>query len=185
MGVADWIILAFLMFSTVAAAYQGFFREAFRLAGLIVGYLLAAWQYHRLAELFAPYLKSLWIGEIAGFLIIFFAVLILAGVAGRIARWVMKESGLTTIDRILGGVLGLLKGVLVVAVVLTAMAAFAPAAKWLAGSELAPYFLVGGRAAVWLAPSELRNRFYQGLDYLRKVHSTTEGTQAQPAGPSK
>jgi membrane protein required for colicin V production len=185
MGVADWIILAFLVVSTVAAAYQGFFREAFRLAGLIVGYLLAAWQYHRLAERFAPYLKSLWIGEIAGFLIIFFAVLILAGVAGRIARWVMKESGLTTIDRILGGALGLLKGVLVVAVVLTAMAAFAPAARWLAGSELAPYFLVGGRAAVWLAPSELRSRFYQGLDYLRKVHSAAEGTQAQPAGPSK
>jgi membrane protein required for colicin V production len=185
MGVADWIILAFLVFSTVAAAFQGFFREAFRLAGLIVGYLLAAWQYHRLAEWFAPYLKSAWIGEIAGFLIIFFAVLILAGLAGRLTRWVMKESGLTTIDRILGGVLGLLKGVLVVAVILTAMAAFAPAAKWLAGSELAPYFLVGGRAAVWLAPSELRNRFYQGLDYLRKVHSATEGTQAQPAGPSK
>jgi membrane protein required for colicin V production len=185
MGVADWIILAFLVFSTVAAAFQGFFREAFRLAGLIVGYLLAAWQYHRLAEWFAPYLKSAWIGEIAGFLIIFFAVLILAGLAGRLTRWVMKESGLTTIDRILGGVLGLLKGVLVVAVILTAMAAFAPTAKWLAGSELAPYFLVGGRAAVWLAPSELRNRFYQGLDYLRKVHSATEGTQAQPAGPSK
>jgi membrane protein required for colicin V production len=184
MGVADWIILAFLLVSTAMAAFQGFFREAFKLAGLVVGYLLAAWQYQRLAEWFAPYLKSAWIGEIAGFLVIFFAVLILAGVAGRIARWVMKEAGLTTIDRILGGVLGLLKGVLVVAVVMTAMATFAPAAKWLAGSELAPYFLVGGRAAVWLAPSELRNRFYQGLDYMRKVHSATEGTP-HPTGPSK
>ncbi|MBZ5654507.1 MAG: CvpA family protein [Acidobacteriia bacterium] len=182
MGVADWIILAFLIFSTTAAAFQGFFREAFKLAGLVVGYLLAAWQYHRLAEWFAPHLKSVWIGEIAGFLVIFFAVLILASVAGRIARWMMKEAGLTTIDRILGGVLGMLRGVLVVAVVLTAMAAFAPASKWLAGSELAPYFLVGGRAAVWLAPSELRNRFYQGLDYLRKVHAAAE---PQPARPSK
>jgi hypothetical protein len=51
------------------------------------------------------------------------------------------------------------------------MAAFAPAAKWLEGSQLAPYFLVGGRAAIWLAPPELRQRFYQGLDYMRKVHS--------------
>jgi membrane protein required for colicin V production len=185
MSVADWVILAFLVFSTVAAAYQGFFREAFRLAGLIVGYLLAAWQYQRLAQWFAPHLKSVWVAEIAGFLIIFFAVLLLAGLAGRITHWVMKEAGLTTIDRILGGVLGLLKGVLVVAIVLTAMAAFAPAAKWLAGSELAPYFLVGGRAAVWLAPSELRNRFYQGLDYLRKVHAAAEGPQPQPARPSK
>src|ERR1019366_4238977 len=128
MSIADWIILGFLVFSVTGAAIEGFFHEAFMLAG---------WQYHRLADWFAPHLKSPWLGEIAGFLIIFFAVLIVAGFAGRIARWAMKKAGLSTIDRILGAVLGLLRGVLVVAVVLTAMAAFAPAAKWLAGSELA------------------------------------------------
>jgi membrane protein required for colicin V production len=185
MSVADWIILAFIVFSVIGAALDGFFHEAFHLAGLIVGYLLAAWQYHRLADWFAPHLKSPWVGEIAGFLIIFFAVLILAGFAGRIARWLMKKAGLSTIDRILGAVLGLLRGALVVAIVLTAMAAFAPAAKWLAQSQLAPYFLVGGRAAIWLAPSELRQRFYQGLDYLRHAPSTTDAIHPKPAEPSK
>ena len=185
MSVADWIILAFMVFSVIGAAMEGFFHEAFHLAGLVVGYLLAAWQYHRLADWFAPHLKSPWVGEIAGFLIIFFAVLILAGFAGRIARWLMKKAGLSTIDRILGAVLGLLRGALVVAIVLSAMAAFAPAAKWLAESQLAPYFLVGGRAAVWLAPSELRQRFYQGLDYLRHAPSATEAIHPKPAEPSK
>jgi membrane protein required for colicin V production len=174
MSIADWIILGFLAFSVTAAAIEGFFHEAFSLAGLVVGYLLAAWQYHRLADWFAPHLKSLWFGEVAGFLIIFFAVLIVAGLAGRIARWAMKEAGLSTIDRIMGAVLGLLKGVLVVAIVLTAMTALAPAAKWLAGSQFAPYFLVGGRAAIWVAPPELRQRFYQGLDYMRQVHSAAD-----------
>ena len=185
MSVADWIILAFMVFSVIGAAMEGFFHEAFHLAGLVVGYLLAAWQYHRLADWFAPHLKSPWVGEIAGFLIIFFAVLILAGFAGRIARWLMKKAGLSTIDRILGAVLGLLRGALVVAIVLSAMAAFAPAAKWLAESQLAPYFLVGGRAAIWLAPSELRQRFYQGLDYLRHAPSATEAIHPKPAEPSK
>jgi membrane protein required for colicin V production len=175
MGVADWIILAFLVFSVAGAAMEGFFREAFGLAGLVLGYLLAAWRYQRLAEWFAPHLKSQWLGEIAAFLIIFFAVLLAAGVAGRMARWIVKEAGLSALDRFLGGVLGLLRGSLVVAVVLVAMAAFAPAAKWLAGSELAPYFLVAGRAAIWVAPSELRHRFYQGLDYL---HAHSEPTPA-------
>jgi membrane protein required for colicin V production len=179
MSIADWIILAFLMFSVIAAAIEGFFREAFGLAGLVVGYIVAAWQYHRLANWFAPYLKSPWVGEIAGFLIIFFAVLIVAGAAGHIARWAMKKAGLSTIDRVLGAVLGLLKGVLVVAIVLTAVTAFAPAARWLADSEFAPYFLVGGRAAIWLAPSELRNRFYQGLDYVRQIHAAADKTQPQ------
>ena len=139
----------------------------------------------RLANWFAPHLKSPWVGEIAAFLIIFFAVLILAGFAGRIARWLMKKAGLSTIDRILGAVLGLLRGALVVAVVLTAMAAFAPAEKWLAESQLAPYFLVGGRAAVWLAPSELRQRFYQGLEFLRHAPSATEAVHPKPLDPSR
>src|SRR5271170_4321326 len=160
MSIADWIIIAFLVFSVAAAAIEGFFHEAFKLVGLVVGYLLAAWQYHRLAAWFAPHLKSPWLGEIAGFLIIFFAVLIVAGFAGRIARWAMKKVGLSTIDRFLGAVLGLLRGVLVVAIVLTAVAAFTPAAECLGRSQLAPYFLVGGRAAIWVAPSELRQRFY-------------------------
>jgi len=185
MGVADWIILAFLAFSVIGAAVEGFFHEAFHLAGLVVGYLLAAWQYQRLAGWFAPHLKSPWLGEIAGFLIIFFAVLILAGFAGRLTRWMMKKAGLTTIDRFLGAVLGLLRGALVVAIVLTAAAAFAPAQKWLEQSQLAPYFLVGGRAAIWLAPSELRQRFYQGVDYLRRAPSATDTVHPKPAEPSK
>ena len=185
MGVADWIILAVLVFSVAGAAIEGFFHEAFKLAGLVVGYLLAAWQYRRLADWFAPHLKSPWLGEIAGFLIIFFAVLLVAGFAGRTARWAMKKAGLTVIDRLLGAVLGLLRGALVVAIVLTAMAAFAPAANWLARSQLAPYFLVGGRAAIWLAPSELRHRFYQGLDYMRQIHSAAGSAQPQSSGPSQ
>jgi membrane protein required for colicin V production len=183
MSVADWIILVFLIFSVVGAAIEGFFHEAFHLAGLVAGYVLAAWQYHRLAGWFAPYLKSPWIGEIAAFLIIFFAVLILAGFAGRIARWAMKKAGLSTIDRFLGALLGLLRGALVVAVVLTAMTAFAPAAKWLDDSQLAPYFLVGGRAAIWLAPSELRQRFYQGLDYMRRAPSVMDTGRSKPGAP--
>jgi membrane protein required for colicin V production len=180
MSIADWIIIGFLIFSVAAAAIEGFFHEAFGLAGLVAGYLVAAWQYQRLANWFAPYLKSPWVGEIAAFLIIFFAVLIVFGITGRIARWAMKKAGLSTIDRMLGAVLGMLKGALVVAIVLTAMTAFAPAARWLADSELAPYFLVGGRAAIWLAPSELRQRFYQGLDYMRQVHAAAD--KIQPTG---
>jgi membrane protein required for colicin V production len=177
MTIVDWIILGFLLFSVTAAAIEGFFHELFKLAGLVVGYLLAAWQYQRLAERFAPHLKSPWVGEVAAFLIIFFVVLFVAGMAGRIARFMMKKAGLSTIDRFLGAVLGLLKSVLVVAIVLMVMTAFAPAAKWLDGSQLAPYFLVGGRAAIWFAPSELRSRFYQGLDYMRHVHTETDRYQ--------
>ena len=81
----------------------------------------------------------------------------------------MKEAGLSVVDRVLGAALGLLRGCLVVAIVLTSMAAFTPTSKWLQGSQWAPYFLVVGRAAVWVAPSELRMRFYQGMDLLHRA----------------
>jgi len=165
---ADWIIVAVILLSIIQAASAGFFQEAFGIAGLVFGYLLAAWNYYRVAERFTPYLKSEWLGEIAAFLIIFLGVMILAGIAGRIARWIMKEAGLSFFDRVLGGALGLLRGCLIVAVVLMSMTVFTPTSQSLEGSELAPYFLVLGRAAIWVAPSELRARFYQGLDLLRR-----------------
>jgi membrane protein required for colicin V production len=165
---ADWIIVVVLLISVAQAASEGFFQVAFGIAGLVVGYMLAAWQYHRLADYFAPNLKAPWLGDVLGFLIIFVGVMLIAGIAGRIARWAMKEVGLSFFDRFLGGVLGLIRGSLMIAVVLLGMAAFTPTSKWLDGSELAPYFLVVGRAAIWVAPSELRGRFYQGLDLLRQ-----------------
>jgi membrane protein required for colicin V production len=178
MTVADWIILVVILISVAQAASAGFFQEAFGIGGLVFGYLLAAWQYHRLADALSPHMKSLWLGEIAGFLIIFLGVMIVAGIAGRIARWVMKEAGLSFFDRLLGGALGLLRGCLIVAVVLMSMAAFTPTSRMLAGSELAPYFLVMGRAAIWVAPSELRGRFYQGLDLLRRERQPVQAGAA-------
>jgi membrane protein required for colicin V production len=178
MSGSDWIILLVILVSLIQAASSGFFQEAFGIAGLMFGYLLAAWQYHRLAERFAPYLKSPWLGEMAAFLIIFLAVMILAGMAGRIARWAMKEAGLSFVDRILGGALGLLRGSLIVSVVLVSMTAFTPTSKWLEGSQVAPYFLVVGRAVIWVAPAELRARFYQGLDLLR--HGQQPATAPAP-----
>lgn len=178
MTVVDWLILLVILVAVVHAASEGFFHEAFGIAGLVVGYILAAWQYRRVAARFAPHVKAEWLADIAGFLIIFFAVLIVAGIAGRIARWAVKEVGLSFVDRVLGGALGLVKGCLVVAVMLMGMTAFAPTSQWLVNSAFAPYFLVVGRAAIWVAPAELRGRFYQGLDLLRR------GTQPASAKPA-
>jgi membrane protein required for colicin V production len=177
---ADWIICLVVLLNVVLAAIQGFFSEALTLAGLVVGYLVAAWQYRSLAEWFEKFFKNPWLAEILGFLLIFFGILILFGIAARIARWVMKESGLSGLDRFLGGLLGLAKGGLMVAVILMGMTAFEPTSTFLANSQLAPYFLVIGRAAIWLAPSELRARFDQGLELLRRPPAKLPGNPARP-----
>jgi membrane protein required for colicin V production len=183
MNVADWIILGVVLVSAAVAASEGFFHQAFGIAGLVIGYLLAAWQYHRLAERFAPDLKSPWLGDIAAFVVIFIAVVIVAGIVGRIVRWAVKEAGLSAFDRMLGALLGVVKGALFVSIILMGMTAFTPTSKLLEGSQLAPYLLVVGRAAIWLAPSQLRAKFYQGLDMVRRTHVPDSPMLAPKASP--
>jgi membrane protein required for colicin V production len=179
MTTADWLIIAVILLNVILAAMHGFFAEALSMAGLVVGYLVAAWQYQRLAEWLLSFLNSEMLAEIFGFLIIFFVILMIFSIAGRIARKLMKEVGLSGFDRFLGGLLGLLKGALAVAVILMGMAAFTPTTSLLEKSELAPYFLVVGRAAIWLAPSELRAKFNDGLDFLRHAPRDLSGTPGE------
>jgi membrane protein required for colicin V production len=177
MSIADWVICAVVLVNVVAAAMQGFFSEALSMAGLIVAYLVAAWRYQSFADWLESFLKNPWLAEILGFLIIFFAIVLLFGLAARIARWIMKEDGLSGLDRFLGAVLGLLKGGLMVAVILMGITAFEPTSNLLRNSQLAPYFLVVGRAAIWLAPAELRGRFYQGLGLIHQAPQNLNGTR--------
>ena len=166
---ADWLILLVILLNVVLAAMHGFFAEAFSLAGLVVGYIVAAWQYPRMAGWLESYLKSELLSEIFAFLVIFFVILIAFSIAGRIARKLMKEVGLSAFDRFLGALVGVLKGALAVSVVLMGMTAFTPTSSLLEDSVLAPYFLIAGRAAIWVAPSSLRARFYEGLDFLHRA----------------
>ena len=55
---ADWIILGLVLLNVVSAAIQGFFAEALNMAGLVVGYIVAAWQYQRRANWLATFLKT-------------------------------------------------------------------------------------------------------------------------------
>jgi membrane protein required for colicin V production len=171
MSWADVAIVAVVLLSVMLAAAQGFFFEIFSLAGTVVGYIAAAWGYWRVARWFEPYVKLPWVADLAGFLVIFFAVALLASAIGRLMRATMKEVGLRWFDRLLGAVFGFARGLLVVMVIALALATFAPGSQVLSNSRMAPYFLVVARAAVWLAPTQLRMQFRAGMDALSRLKS--------------
>ncbi len=183
----DWVIIAVVFISVLLAAAQGFFYELFSLAGVVIGYLIAAWGYSRVALWYAPFVKSAWIADFAGFLTIFIAVVLLASIVGRLARLAFKEVGLRWFDRLLGAAFGLVRGVVAVAVLLLALTSFAPDTNLLAQSSIAPYALVVARAAVWVAPGQVRARFYEGLKAVREMRvpdlQAGEGKQNAASAP--
>jgi membrane protein required for colicin V production len=180
MNALDWIIVVLMFFSILLAAAHGFFFEFFSLAGAAGGFLVAAWGYQRLAAWYLPYVKSPPFADLAGFLTIFFVVVLLGGAVARIARWAMREAGLRWVDRLLGGAFGLLRGVIIATVAIMALTAFVPESPELAGSELAAYFQVAGRGASWLTPSVVRQRFHEGVDKLRQGAARMQTPPAKP-----
>lgn len=174
----DWVLLLLILISTFAAAAQGFVSEVFGLAGALVGYVLAAWEYPRVAPWFAKYVSSAWVADIAAFLTIFFCVVLLSGLLARIIRWLVSGVGLRWFDRVLGGVFGAVRGLAIAAVIVLGMAAFAPESPALQHSTIAPYVLILSRTAAWVAPQELRDKFRRGVLILR-----TAGEKAPPVLP--
>ena len=110
MTTADWLIIAVILLNVILAAMHGFFAEALSMAGLVVGYLVAAWQYQRLAEWLLSFLNSEMLAEIFGFLIIFFVILMIFSIAGRIARRLHEGSWPERFRSVSGWVVGLVKG---------------------------------------------------------------------------
>ena len=169
LSIFDWALVLIVGLSVLQAMAQGFVYEFFTLAGVIAGFLLAAWEYPWLAAWYGRYLSSSWAAEIAGFFTIFLAVLLVASVIAKVVRRVVHGVGLRWFDRVLGALFGVVRGTALATVVVLALAAFAPQWGWLQQSRIAPFMLVSGRALIWAAPAALRQRFEKGWDLLRTV----------------
>jgi membrane protein required for colicin V production len=177
----DWVLLAGIGFSVLVAASQGFAYEAFSLAGAVVGFLLAAWEYERLVPWYLPHVRSGAVAALASFLTIFFLVVLAAGVIARLARWAAHSAGLAWFDRLLGAAFGLVRGLIIATVIVMGIAAFRPDSRAVADSALGRYFLVTGRAASWLAPPEVRQKFREGVIAIRTMRERNE----RPGAPER
>jgi len=181
MNALDWFIIVVLGLSALFAAFRGFALEVLSLLGAVFGYLLAAWYFPRVGNWFAPHVSNRAFADGAGFLAIFLAVVIVAGLVGRLISWAMKKVGLRWADRLLGMAFGLVRGSLIVVVVLLGLTSFGIYSKGVAKSQLAPYFLLVGRGFVWAGPGDLQHRFEDGLKSLKSLpHLGGAGAREAP-----
>jgi membrane protein required for colicin V production len=169
MALIDWLILVVLLISVLTAAKNGFFLEVFSLAGVILGLLLASWNYQKLLPWVARWVHSWPAAEALSFLLIALGVMLLAGLVGRMIRWSVHSIGLGWADRFVGACFGFVKGCFLVTLAVLVVAAFLPQATWFQQSRLAPYFLTAAHHVSVVMPNELGERIRQGVIVIRNA----------------
>lgn len=169
MAIIDWVILIVLILSVITAAKAGLVLEICSLIGLVLGLLVASWDYEKLTPWMGQWIHTPSLNQALSFIAIALAVMIVAGIAGRIVRWSVKSVGLGWADRLAGAAFGLVKGCALVTIAVMVIAAFWPGATWFRQSRFAPEFLSMARHAAVVAPAELGDRIRSGVDVLRKA----------------
>lgn len=164
----DWILAAIAVASIVTAMLKGFVRELISLAAVVVGLVVAALGYWRVAPWFEDLTKSHEIALGLGFLSLFLATLVVGALVSYLALKLVKAAGVEWFDRFLGGVFGLVRGVLVDCVLLLALVTFAIKPQAVRESSLAPYVTAGTRVLALAMPGSLKTQFQQGFEKFRQ-----------------
>ena len=112
----DYIILAIVLVSAVTGLIQGFLREVCSL----VSWVLAVWLAWKIGPSLEPHLGGVLrqapYGLWAGRGIVFITVLVVGGIIGAIVSHYVRLSIFSGLDRFLGLLLGLIRGVVIVGV---------------------------------------------------------------------
>lgn len=113
--VFDYAVLAVIVLSALRGAWRGLIAEAFSLVGWIVAFVLGA----RYAARIAPWIPANWPGGaltqwLVGFAAVTIGVILIAGVGNALLGRLTEASGLRSVDRSLGLLFGLGRGLLLV-----------------------------------------------------------------------
>ncbi len=161
----DIILLGILVLTFILGLVKGFIKEIVGIIAVIAGLLLAAHFYPQFSAFFQQIIHNDLICNFLGFLTIFFGVLIIGSIVAFLLSKLAKGP-LRLVNHILGGAVGLLKGILISGVLVFAMLTFNTNPAGLSRSRLAPYCFALTKAFVYIIPEELKVKFrtaYQDL----------------------
>jgi len=137
----DWVIIVVLTLSTLLSLWRGFAREALSLAGWVAAFVIANMFGDEMASLLAGLIDNITGRYVAAYAILFVGTLIVAGVATKLATQVVKVTGLTLLDRLMGTVFGFARGVILVLVAVFVLQQLLPPRdlQFLHRSQLMPH----------------------------------------------
>ena len=114
----DYSIIALIGVSILISLVRGFVREAFSLITWIAAFLIAFNFATGLSALFAGHIKSEKISFMVAFAILFFSTLIIGAIVNYLVSTLVHKTGLGGTDRVIGMVLGGVRGVLIVSILI-------------------------------------------------------------------
>lgn len=146
---ADWAILSILGLSILLSLWRGFVREAISLAGWIASFIIANLFVGEMATLLSPWIVNVTGRYVAAAAILFVGTLVMVGVLGKMAAQVVRVTGLTVLDRVLGTAFGVTRGLIVVLVLVYLLRHLAPPQNlvWLDQAQLMPHIDILGQWA--------------------------------------
>ena len=162
----DWLLVAIVLLSTLAAFHRGFIKVLFSIGGLVCGILFASWNYLRLAWSLQRVIPSFALSEILAFLLLVIAVTIVFSVIAGLIQRAVSAVGLGFVDRLLGALVGVVRGLLFSVALMMASIAFFPTSPWLLESRLAPYFLDEAHAVSFVVPEHFQRQISSGANHL-------------------
>ena len=137
----DWAIIVVLGLSILLSLWRGFVREAVSLAGWIAAFVIANMFVGEMAAFLQQWIANVTGRYVAAYALLFAGMLMVAGIAGKLSAQVVKVTGLTLLDRLLGTVFGFVRGIIIVLVVVYVLRQLAPPQNllWLDESQLMPH----------------------------------------------
>ena len=141
----DWILLAFIGLSALLSLTRGFVREAISLVSWGAAFAVTGKFYEQLAAVFT-FSNDEMTRIVLAVICLFLGTLVAAGLLSKLINSLLSKSGLSAVDRLLGVIFGLLRGILVLAALLAFMQilfrmhilSFVAEASWWKDSVLLP-----------------------------------------------
>jgi membrane protein required for colicin V production len=117
MTLFDYGVLFIIGSSVLLSVMRGLVREIMALAGWVVAFLVANLFSDTVSLWLPESLESMSVRLLAAFVLLFVATLVIMSLLARLIRSLVHGAGMSVEDRILGGVFGLARGLLVVMIV--------------------------------------------------------------------
>ncbi|MBY6221452.1 CvpA family protein [Marinobacter nauticus] len=124
----DWVIIALITVSTLISLKRGFVREALSLVTWVGAFIIARTFHPQMQSLLESTVETPLVRLIAAFAILFFGTLIVGAIINNMIGHLVRATGLSATDRVLGMGFGLLRGVVVV-IVAIAFTRYTPLAE--------------------------------------------------------